>query len=123
MCFYWDDCETAQVSQQEIRRARKPHKCCDCGKPVQPGQFYLHDRWLLDGRWDSAATCGQCECLRFRIHEVELSRGCNWTDSWCPPGQLRDALSEDDEYAAIPKPTVEDGQKFFADKRVVNSVP
>lgn len=43
-----------------IRTARKPHKCCECGKTIQPKEKYEYYSILYDGRWTNYNTCLVC---------------------------------------------------------------
>jgi len=44
----------------EVRKARKPHKCCECGKQILPGEKYEHVRGKHDGEMRTADTCLIC---------------------------------------------------------------
>lgn len=48
----------------EIRTARKQHQCCECGKPISPGDKYEYVVYLFDGRWDADRTCSICKEIR-----------------------------------------------------------
>jgi hypothetical protein len=45
---------------ETIRRARKPHTCCECDEPIQPGQQYQHASGRSDGGWFRYHTCIPC---------------------------------------------------------------
>lgn len=48
-----------------IRKARKPHKCCECGTIIQPGSKYAD----IFGIWEGDAK-GYKQCLRcYQISE------------------------------------------------------
>lgn len=59
-------CDTEQPSfyVAEERKARKPHKCCECGHVIAPGETYEH----VSGKWDGYIgcfhTCVKCADLR-----------------------------------------------------------
>lgn len=42
-------CESPPAFYSERRvKARKPHKCCETGRVIQPGEMY----WSICGKWD-----------------------------------------------------------------------
>lgn len=55
---YCDDCVSFGNDE---RRARKSHKCCDCGREIKPGETYNYAKWLTDGYFMEAKTCAQCQ--------------------------------------------------------------
>jgi len=62
-----DDCacdyDPASFYRAEIRTARKPHICEECGAPILPGEIYEH----VTGKWDNIAsfkTCRHCVDIR-----------------------------------------------------------
>lgn len=44
----------------EVRKARKPHRCCECDKEIQIGERYEHARGKFDGDMWSSDTCLIC---------------------------------------------------------------
>jgi hypothetical protein len=48
----------------EIRKARKPHKCEECGGPIIPGDRYEHVRGCWEGYVSSFKTCERCRDIR-----------------------------------------------------------
>lgn len=48
----------------EHRKARKQHRCCECGVAIAPGETYWHYRGITDGDVHSQNTCDKCEELR-----------------------------------------------------------
>lgn len=46
------ECEVPKAFSDKIRRARKPHKCCECGCTIQPGEAYGRS----SGVWDFGAA-------------------------------------------------------------------
>lgn len=75
-CDY-DGCECDLV-KIERRKARKAHRCVECGEPIEPGTYYEHARCLCEGEWSSDATCIPCSRIR---------------KNFCAPiGALRDEL-------------------------------
>lgn len=56
-CDYYDTDPPAFLHETE-QIARKEHKCCECGGPIQKGQLYRR----VSGAWDrQAQTFKQCE--------------------------------------------------------------
>ncbi len=52
------------VIRVATRKARKPHKCGECGRLIQPGETYEHVWGVWDGRPDTFKTCSGCVGLR-----------------------------------------------------------
>ena len=65
------DYDPPKFHHREIRRARKQHKCCECGGTIMPGEQYEHVR----GKWDDVATFDTCE----RCHDIWM-----WTQNNIP---------------------------------------
>ena len=71
------DYESPSVFWQTRPRARKDHKCCECGNTIQRGEHY----WRFAGVWDREfnhyKVCTGCEELRelLRAEEVETYLG------------------------------------------------
>lgn len=54
------------VARDEIRTARKQHKCCECGNPILPGDKYEYATGRWDGEWSHYKTCVSCKWIRDR---------------------------------------------------------
>lgn len=52
--------EHAQVSLSDVVKARKPHKCEECGKVINAGDAYERNKWLYDGEWSRMDICLIC---------------------------------------------------------------
>lgn len=52
------------VYVQETRKARKEHKCAECGSNIKPGQQYEHTFGIWDGHLDRIKTCQHCVDMR-----------------------------------------------------------
>ncbi|MFA5053175.1 MAG: hypothetical protein WC565_03915 [Parcubacteria group bacterium] len=88
-----DDGERPSICRIEWRKARKPHKCCECGDTIAKGQRYEHVSGLWDGNWDRHDTCATCVAIRER---------------YCPHGWIYGSLAEqieeclDFDYREVP---------------------
>lgn len=51
----------------QIRKARKPHICCECKGEIKPGTNYEHVTLKSDGSWDCFKTCEICLRIRKRF--------------------------------------------------------
>ena len=60
-----DDC--GAFVDEKIRKARKKHKCGECGDEIQPGHSYEHARGLFDGVFFTSKTCRPCLEIRARF--------------------------------------------------------
>ena len=45
-------------------KARKEHKCCECGDIIMPGQIYRREKGIWNGKWDCFDTCSVCSAIR-----------------------------------------------------------
>ena len=79
MCMYDDgECRAEFYSATE-RKARKSHKCAECGRVIAPGETYQWVAAKWDGQIDTIKTCAHCviaqkwltkECGGFLHHAV-----------------------------------------------------
>lgn len=53
-------------SSTVIRKARKPHWCCECAEDIKPGDRYEFTSGVWDGFPDSQKTC--LSCVEIRDH-------------------------------------------------------
>ncbi|CAJ5442576.1 Uncharacterised protein [Burkholderia pseudomallei] len=58
------DHEMPSVYVRETRKARKEHKCDECGSKIKPGQQYEHTFGIWDGHQDRIKTCERCVGMR-----------------------------------------------------------
>lgn len=64
VCLSHDyDCYNSFYSES-WRKARKPHKCCECGVIIEVGEQYEHVSGKADGRIFTAKTCAVCQDIR-----------------------------------------------------------
>lgn len=60
MCMIeWAD-GSWDVHRSDRRVARKPHRCYECSRTIEPGETYRNDTGLMEGRWDTYRTCAHC---------------------------------------------------------------
>lgn len=81
-----------KVASTTAPKARKQHSCCECPRPIQPGDRYEQVKGCWDGTWSTHRTCLLCVTLRERF---------------CPDGwvygelhQVLEQIGDDDEDAA-----------------------
>ncbi len=43
-----------------MRKARKPHRCDECGRAIEPGEFYHYGVCVTDGDAFINKCCAQC---------------------------------------------------------------
>ena len=79
--------DQASVYSEWTRKARKPHKCCECRGAIQPGETYHVFSGCWDGEWSDFKTCPDCNKLR-----SEIGTDCGWHDG---EGLLFGQLYED----------------------------
>ena len=66
-CIYLDTDEfCALVYTARTPRARKKHKCCECGDDIQPGDLYENFRGMFPEHdsWSQYKTCARCVNVR-----------------------------------------------------------
>ena len=63
----WCDLESPAAYREIVRKARKPHKCCDCKGQIQPGERYTYISGIWDGDPSNFHRCQDCTHLRCEI--------------------------------------------------------
>lgn len=102
MCMA-DDCERADVWLEWKPRARKEHKCDECGRPIARGETYRQTKMLFEGMWIATKQCAHCVVLAdwlvaecggyltqgiledFHEHAQEYARFDLWRAYWGAP--------------------------------------
>lgn len=74
------DYEPPEFFNDRIMRARKEHKCCECGEAICIGEKYEYITGKWDGNFDTFKTCLPCSRIRKQYG--------------CALGSLRDDLWE-----------------------------
>jgi hypothetical protein len=94
MCFY--DVEPCEVWVPKDVKARKEHRCMECGRTILRGERYLYVTGIFDGGPFTHKECWRCQALRDRIVKTELASGCSRHDADPGCGRLLDAANEMD---------------------------
>ena len=63
------DTDYPSVFSDEVRMARKVHKCCECPNPILPGQKYHLFKGCYEGEWLRFKTCMECDDLRYELRK------------------------------------------------------
>lgn len=68
MCMI-DDAEPIYPKRITQPKARKEHKCCECGRPIEIGERHEHVSGICDRRMFSERTCEGCQWAREWLDE------------------------------------------------------
>lgn len=55
-----DDCDPADIYVAWTLKARKAHRCDECGRQIIPGEKYDRAKMLGEGYWSEFVTCAHC---------------------------------------------------------------
>ena len=78
------DYDPPEFFTSTMRKARKQHKCCECGGIIEYGEQYQYISGMWDGCFYTFKTCEKCEDLRDSLMDVD-----------CPSlGDLRECYME-----------------------------
>lgn len=58
------DYDPPEFASRAVRAARKPHRCEECGGPIQPGERYESVAGKWDGIFTEFKTCERCFDIR-----------------------------------------------------------
>ena len=61
MSGYCSDGEPVTCYTSKRPKARVQHKCGDCGEAIPPGQHYIWEQFMWEGRWQVLRTCLACQ--------------------------------------------------------------
>lgn len=75
------DGDRADLWQDDVRRARKPHRCASCGRTIPAGESYTSLFTIFEGEADRCACCAACwsdlnefgEAHRFTPHPTTFA--------------------------------------------------
>jgi len=59
--------EAMDAYGMEIRKARKQHKCYECGIEIKTGEHYNYHHGVFDGAGHSYKVCLKCDEIRREI--------------------------------------------------------
>lgn len=59
MCMI-DDSERFEFGDEEIRTARKTHRCSECGRQILPKERYACFKGKFEDRFETYKTCSHC---------------------------------------------------------------
>lgn len=86
MCMI-DDCDRLQVISDVDRKAKKVHRCCECGRDIHPGETYKVEVGVTDGLvvYKTCAHClivrewlsGECGGWVYTMTDEDLVEHCN----------------------------------------------
>jgi hypothetical protein len=89
-CVYPGDYDPPDFTTKQIRKARKGHKCVECGCAISAGDRYEHSSNKYDYGIDVFKTCLDCISMR----EVFFCDGWFYGGIWEQFNEyLRDAIS------------------------------
>lgn len=63
-CACYSDGPAPDFMTVRTVKARKPHKCCECGDIIMRGQSYEKITGLWDGEIETFKTCLPCSSIR-----------------------------------------------------------
>ena len=63
MCMA-DDADRSTLLRELHPRARKAHRCGECGRTIEPGEKYTLSKTLFEGRVEGYKTCDHCAVAR-----------------------------------------------------------
>lgn len=120
MCFEYDG--QCDVYRDAYPRAKKAHRCRECGRTIEPGQVHLKNVQLFEGYWNTTRICMECEEVRKAIARVEEEHGCHGDSAYCPFGDLWDAVHSGGEYyGLVRRENREDGDGYYPGRIVAVS--
>jgi|UPI0004080412 hypothetical protein len=79
------DCNIPSAFREKMRKARKPHNCCECLEKINIGENYQYCSGVWDGEPDSYKTC--ISCLKLRENYESETGEC------AAFGHLRESIS------------------------------
>lgn len=66
-------CEIAEVYKIDKTKARKPHKCRECGGVIAKGEIYNRHHGVFDGSGFDSRVCLDCDALRAEVDKDKPS--------------------------------------------------
>lgn len=81
--------DSPEFSDHGFRKARKPHRCVECGKAIQPGERYQYYTAKWEGDVTTSKMCLWCSALADGFNEIKDDPHCVYE-----LGGLRECISE-----------------------------
>jgi hypothetical protein len=72
------DGDPAEVFRSHVVRARKPHKCFECGAEISAGADYERVNGQWDGKWSTYSFCLPCSEIGQEFSDNRRSFGSLW---------------------------------------------
>lgn len=63
-CVFIEEYTESEFSDSKITKARKTHKCVECGETIKKGDRYEYTSGLWDGDFSVYKTCMNCLSIR-----------------------------------------------------------
>lgn len=80
-CVYTgDDAENTEAYVSYTRKARKSHRCYECGRPIAKGERYEEVTGVWDGTPNRFRTCADCLSVRDALFCRSWCHGGVWED-------------------------------------------
>ncbi len=99
-------CDAPTLSNVTHRRARVPHRCDECRRPIAQGEYYNDWRSLYEGQWSTTAYCFLCG-IAWNILGPLLG------DDGAEVGDLWGACVEAGAFERLPTPVCVDGASLL----------
>lgn len=80
VCIGVDDGFDSPIYDVKERRARKAHRCYECGATIQPGDRYEYASGLCEGSWWDSHTCMACADIATALSCGYRTHGSLWED-------------------------------------------
>lgn len=119
---YDDSIACVDLTPKCERKARKAHRCSDCGGTIQAGATYTYCSWVQEGDVHEFHGCASCrlvrEVVRLRTITTECSNGAIVLLGYgCLEDALAEAFSADDRVEIFREAGVPLWEQFKARKR------
>ena len=63
----WDTGEI-KLYTQFTRKAKKNHRCLECGEMIYSGSVYIYEKFCFDGTFCVHKICNECNSLRLAFY-------------------------------------------------------
>jgi len=79
-CICVEPDDVVQLVSRKRRRARKEHRCGECGQTIAPGDVYDVDATVYEGEFTAYKTCLTCVRIRESLFKCGWYYGQLWAD-------------------------------------------